>query len=134
MPEGCATWPAIWEAGLDDWPSAGEIDILEGANDISPNEVSVHTTVGCTVPAVRKQTGITDGTDCGTRSDNDPGCAVQDPLQNSYGPPFNKNGGGWYAMERTRSSIKVWFWPRDGKPPNDVRDGKDKINTKHWVS
>ena len=134
MPQGCATWPAIWETGLADWPNQGELDILEGVNDVTPNAISIHTTLGCTVSDPRDQTGTTQGTDCGTHSDDDPGCAVMDPNENSYGPPFNKNGGGWYAIERTDSFIKAWFWPRNVNPPDDVRNGNDQINTDSWVS
>jgi len=134
MPQGCATWPAIWETGLDDWPNQGELDILEGVNDVPPNAISVHTSIGCTVSDHRDQTGTVQGTDCGTHSDNDPGCAVMDPNQNSYGPSFNRNGGGWYAIERTDSFIKAWFWPRNVNPPGDVKNGNDQINTDSWVS
>jgi len=134
MPQGCATWPAIWETGLDDWPNQGELDILEGVNDVSPNAISIHTSLGCTVSNPRDQTGTTQGTDCGTHSDNDPGCAVMDSNQNSYGPAFNKNGGGWYAIERSGSFINSWFWPRNASPPDEVRNGNDQINTDSWVS
>ena len=57
-----------------------------------------------------------------------------DGNENSYGPPFNQNGGGWYAVERSRSFIKVWFWPRNVNPPDDVRTGNDQINTDSWVN
>ncbi|KAJ3523900.1 hypothetical protein NM688_g8650 [Phlebia brevispora] len=45
MPEGCATWPAVWEVG-DDWPNQGEVDIVEGVNNISPNQATLHTAAG----------------------------------------------------------------------------------------
>lgn len=134
MPEGCSTWPAIWEADLDTWPEGGEIDILEGANDVGPNAVTLHTTSGCTMPVDRDQTGSTLETDCDTPDPDSVGCGVVDSNKNSYGPAFNKNGGGWYALERTESSIKVWFWPRNGKPPSEVKSGKGQINTDSWVS
>jgi hypothetical protein len=35
MPEGCATWPSAWEVDEATWPATGEIDIIEGANNIS---------------------------------------------------------------------------------------------------
>ena len=57
MPQGCGTWPAIWEVREDGWPNYGEVDILEGVNDVSPNSVTLHTTAGCTMPANVAQTG-----------------------------------------------------------------------------
>lgn len=134
MPQGCGTWPAIWEAGLNDWPNEGEVDILEGVNNVGPNAVSVHTSLGCSMPANRVQAGTGLGTDCGAHSDNDPGCGVTDPFDDSFGPSFNNNGGGWFAIERTESFIKVWFWPRDGNSPGEVQEGSGEINTDTWVS
>ncbi|KIM72353.1 glycoside hydrolase family 16 protein [Piloderma croceum F 1598] len=58
MPQGCGTWPAIWETDEDDWPNGGEADIVEGVNDQAPNTVTLHTSPGCTVPSSgRNQTG-----------------------------------------------------------------------------
>jgi len=38
-----------------------------------------------------------------------------------------------YAMERTNSAIKVWFWTRnDGSVPSDVKNGASSINTSNW--
>jgi len=134
MPEGCSTWPAIWEAGLETWPDAGEIDILEGANGLSPNAMTVHTSDGCTMPATRDQTGETILTECGTPQPDSPGCGVYDATKDSFGSPFNQVGGGWFAIERTDTFIKVWFWPRSGGPPGDVQSGNTQINTDNWVS
>lgn len=49
MPTGCGTWPAWWMNGPN-WPYGGEIDILEGVNEFSQNQVSVHTGSGCRIP------------------------------------------------------------------------------------
>lgn len=57
MPQGCATWPAVWEADDTVGTSAGEVDILEGVNDIAPNSVTLHTTGNCTMPSNRTQLG-----------------------------------------------------------------------------
>ncbi|CAG8718343.1 7627_t:CDS:2, partial [Acaulospora colombiana] len=35
----------------------GEIDLIEGVNDVSPNMVSLHTSEGCKQPSYRKQKG-----------------------------------------------------------------------------
>ncbi|TFK50267.1 endo-1,3(4)-beta-glucanase-like protein [Heliocybe sulcata] len=121
MPQGCATWPAAWETGSN-WPYDGEVDIVEGVNDVSPNQMTLHTAPGCTMPAGnRTETGIIETTDCDAYDNSNAGCGVAAPTANSYGPAFNADGGGWYAMERTNSSIKVWFWARnDRSVPVDV--------------
>jgi len=134
MPQGCGTWPAIWEAGLNNWPAEGEVDILEGVNDISPNRMTLHTSPGCTMPASSPQTGTILQTDCNALANGNVGCGVADTHVNSFGPSFNANGGGFFAMERTETFLKVWFWPRNGSPPAEVRDGNNNINTDNWVS
>ncbi|TCD67725.1 hypothetical protein EIP91_012025 [Steccherinum ochraceum] len=111
MPQGCGTWPAVWEVGAD-WPNQGEIDILEGVNDVSPNQATLHTNSAAT---------------------NNAGCGVKATASNSYGPAFNSAGGGWYAVERTSSFIKVWFWSKNGgNVPSDVSSGATSINTDNW--
>ncbi|KAI0274329.1 endo-beta-glucanase [Russula aff. rugulosa BPL654] len=133
MPQGCGTWPAIWELG-DNWPDGGEVDIVEGVNDQVPNASSLHTGPGCTMPQSRPETGTPTGLDCYAYANSNEGCGVQATVQNNYGPMFNNNGGGWYAMERTTTFIKVWFWPRQASNvPSDVRNGNsDSINTDAW--
>ncbi|KAF8679935.1 glycoside hydrolase family 16 protein [Rhizoctonia solani] len=108
MPQGCGSWPAYWTTNTVNWPQAGEIDIIEGVNDQGPNAATLHTTPGCTQP-------------------------YTPPVANSYGPAFNSVGGGWYAMERTSTYIKVWFWPRNsGAVPSQVRNGASSIDTSTW--
>lgn len=66
MPQGCGTWPAVWELGPD-WPADGEVDIVEGVNDVVPNQSTLHTSPGCTMPASGiVQTGTQVSTDCNT--------------------------------------------------------------------
>ena len=86
------------------------------------------------MPASRTMTGTATGNNCDVNTDDNTGCGVQAPTANSYGPSFNANGGGWYAMERTNDFIKVWFFPRNaGNVPNDVATGPATINTDTWV-
>ncbi|THU77007.1 endo-beta-glucanase, partial [Dendrothele bispora CBS 962.96] len=132
MPQGCGTWPAVWTVGAN-WPNQGEIDILEGVNDQSPNQVTLHTSAGCTMPASRSETGATAGNNCDTAATNNAGCGVKVSGSQSYGPTFNNDGGGWYAMERTNSGIKVWFWSRNGgNVPSQVSSGAGSIDTSTW--
>ncbi|KAF8916423.1 2 beta-glucanase [Mucidula mucida] len=132
MPQGCGTWPAVWSFA-DPWPGTGEIDILEGVNDQAYNQATLHTSPGCTMPASRDETGVPLQNDCDTAVNDNAGCGVQ--LQNtaSYGPPFNANGGGWYAVEKTDTYIKVFFWARnDASVPVGVRDGNGDVDTANW--
>ncbi|TFK50003.1 endo-1,3(4)-beta-glucanase-like protein [Heliocybe sulcata] len=133
MPQGCATWPAVWETLESDWPNAGEVDIVEGVNDQTPNQSTLHTSAGCTMPDGIAQTGTVSSQDCNVADNGNSGCGVKAPSTNSYGPDFNSNGGGWYAMERTTSFIKVWFWARnDGSVPSDMSSGATTVDTDNW--
>lgn len=71
--------------------------------------------------------------DCNYLVDGNNGCKVRDTRAESYGPAFNAAGGGFFALERSDSYIKVWFWPR-GSIPADVKAGGNQINTAEWVS
>ncbi|KDQ51417.1 glycoside hydrolase family 16 protein [Jaapia argillacea MUCL 33604] len=133
MPQGCATWPAAWETGPN-WPDSGEVDIVEGVNDESPNASTLHTSPNCTMPSGIVQSGTPVYTNCDATVNGNSGCGVRAPTTNSYGPTFNANGGGWYAMERTNTYIKVWFWPRNSATvPSDVStSGSASVNTSNW--
>lgn len=110
MPVGCATWPALWTSTRGTWPTGGEIDIVEGANDQGPtNLASLHTSDGCSIAggsgyanlttvdaatrntttltssAVRLDSGTTESTYCGYQ----PGCSVRFSGQKSFGSEFN---------------------------------------------
>ncbi|KAJ7058189.1 glycoside hydrolase family 16 protein [Mycena amicta] len=133
MPEGCGTWPALWETDEADWPRGGEVDIIEGVNNVGPNQITLHTSPGCTMPASRTQTGTSLQLDCNTAVNGNAGCGVHAPTAASYGPTFNAGGGGWYAIERTNTFINVWFWPRSASNvPADVRAGGTSVNTANW--
>ncbi|KAL5488346.1 hypothetical protein ACEPAI_6454 [Sanghuangporus weigelae] len=133
MPQGCATWPAAWESLESDWPASGEVDIVEGVNDIDPNASTLHTTSGCTMPSSRDMTGTTTQLDCDTAVNGNAGCGVGVDKSNSYGPGFNAAGGGWYVMERTDSFIRVFFWSReDSSVPDEVRNGASTVNPDNY--
>ncbi|KAF8901352.1 glycoside hydrolase family 16 protein [Gymnopilus junonius] len=133
MPQGCGTWPAIWETLGTNWPSGGEVDIVEGVNDQGPNSVTLHTTKGCTMPASRLQTGTNGQLDCNYLVNFNTGCGVKMRSSSSYGPDFNENDGGWFAMERTGEHISVWFWSRyDPSVPAEVKWGSIHVNPMNW--
>ncbi|KAG8994775.1 hypothetical protein FRB94_012562 [Tulasnella sp. JGI-2019a] len=134
MPVGCATWPAFWSTLEADWPNSGEIDIIEGVNDVSPNLSSLHTSANCTmVASTMNQTGNTISADCYGGDNNGAGCGIQATKVNSYGPALNAQGGGWYAMERTDQHINIWFWSRtESNIPSDVTSGGLHVNPSLW--
>ncbi|KIJ17950.1 glycoside hydrolase family 16 protein [Paxillus involutus ATCC 200175] len=139
MPEGCGTWPAVWTVGAD-WPNEGEIDIVEGVNSLMPNIASVHTGSNCSmIPSARNMTGQPTGTNCAAYETDNAGCGVQftedvnDPI--NFGPGFNTHQGGWYAVERTSTYMKIWFWSRrDLSVPDEVKFGPTSgtIDTETW--
>ncbi|VDC05540.1 unnamed protein product [Peniophora sp. CBMAI 1063] len=134
MPTGCGTWPAIWEVEGQNWPLGGEVDIVEGVNLATQNTVSLHTGPNCSVPSVRTaMTGNPLNNDCNSSGTSNAGCNVELTPADNYGPTFNSNGGGFYAMERTDTMISVWFWSRDSDEiPNDVFNGLDTVDPTTW--
>ncbi|KAJ7154022.1 glycoside hydrolase family 16 protein [Mycena crocata] len=133
MPQGCGTWPAVWETAEASWPEGGETDIVEGVNDQGTNQETLHTSPGCTMPATRTETGTALQLDCDTNVAGNAGCGVKNVAGTSYGPEFNQNGGGWYAMERTNDFINIWFWSRgDSSVPADVVAGGSTVDTNAW--
>ncbi|KAF8646280.1 hypothetical protein AX16_007289 [Volvariella volvacea WC 439] len=130
MPQGCGTWPAVWETKESNWPYGGEIDVLEGVNDQGTNAITLHTGPGCTMPGSRQMTGTPSFLDCNAFVNGNAGCGVKLTSALSYGPTFNNNGGGWYVIERTDNFIRGWFWARnDGSVPAAVRNGEATITT-----
>ena len=86
------------------WPQGGEIDIAEGVNEYTSNQVTLHTTPGCTMPSTDPNalgiTGsVTASADCETEATGNAGCGWRDTRSNSWGAPFNSNGGGVYTSE-----------------------------------
>ncbi|OSD05800.1 glycoside hydrolase family 16 protein [Trametes coccinea BRFM310] len=126
MPTGCGTWPAFWSNGPN-WPAGGEIDIVEGVNDNSNNQATIHTSHGCTIPSssssVLKISGnVVGGTNCAAAETGNAGCGMTATQDNTYGVGFNNNGGGVYAMQWVDSGISVWFFPRNSIP-SDITSG-----------
>ncbi len=117
----CGTWPAFWTADLNNWPSGGEIDIIEGVNQDLTNHVALHTSSGCTVQG-GAQTGRFETTNCDANAAGNAGCGGYSPSSSSYGEGFNKLGGGVYAMDWRSEGIRVWSFSR-GNVPQDILAG-----------
>ncbi|KAG8860355.1 hypothetical protein FRB96_004004 [Tulasnella sp. 330] len=144
MPTGCGTWPAFWLVGPN-WPSNGEIDIVEGVNNNVNGQYTLHTDPGCTLDtsfdkstsrrrrssfsdrshsrravananSAMAFTGVVLNSNCDALLDSNTGCAVQDPSKQSYGVPLNANGGGVFATLLDANGIAIWFFPRASVP------------------
>lgn len=103
MPTGCGTWPAFWSNGPN-WPSGGEIDIVEGVNTYTNDQVTLHTNPGCALPSMNADALGISGTlvstqDCAAADTQNAGCGVRSVETNSFGAGFNAMGGGVYASE-----------------------------------
>jgi len=124
MPTGCGTWPAWWLVGPN-WPSGGEIDIIEGVNNAQNDQTTLHTNAGCDMGSVDKNsyTGHSVGTNCLGNS----GCGIVANMAN-YGAPFNSAGGGVYVMEWTSTFIRTFYFGRNNIPA-DIRSGKPTPNS-----
>ena len=130
-PVGCATWPALWTADPANWPSNGEIDIMEAVNVVDDvgNHMALHTSEGCSMKSVkRKQSGDTVGTTCvSSDATGNDGCAVTDDVF-TFGPSFNAKRGGVIAMELRSEGIRIWDWWR-GAVPADITAGTPDPST-----
>ncbi|KAF7334272.1 hypothetical protein MSAN_02388800 [Mycena sanguinolenta] len=119
MPAVCGTWPAVWFTGAD-WPYQGEIDV--GVSLYNENIYSVHTGSGCSIPssAVSAMTQVTvvEGTDCDA-TQFPAGCGFSDKTATTFGPGFNKAGGGVFALQFDTTGIKMWFF-QTGSVPSDI--------------
>ena len=142
----CGLWPALyvtvyheprsttnsttsWTIREDDAPY-GEIDIIEGYNNVDTNFATLHTKgeAGvCTFnPPEDQQTGTSNqgSTDCASGI----GCSVQGKA-GTYGTGFNQNGGGVYVLEWTSDAINIFNFARS-EVPADITDGNP--NPANW--
>lgn len=125
MPGGqCGSWPAFWTFGSD-WPRDGEIDIIEGVNSQTANDMTLHTGAGCVISHTEAFTGQRTTPNCDVEAlgqDANAGCQIASNDIATYGSAFNANGGGVYATEWTSSAVSVWFFRR-GAIPDDLSGG-----------
>jgi hypothetical protein len=130
MPTGCGTWPAWWFVGPN-WPSGGEIDVLEGVNVNANDAATLHTTPGCSLQSGYHGTGTASNhPNCASSSKDNDGCQIV-AGGGSFGAPFNNNKGGVFAMEWNHQRISAWFFPR-WAIPGDLSAGSRQANPGQW--
>ncbi|TVY13130.1 putative glycosidase [Lachnellula arida] len=122
-PIGCGTWPALWLSDPANWPTNGEIDLMENVNVVSSkaNQMTLHTTSGCSMGVKRKETGKQLTTSCVNTTDSNAGCGVTGS-STSFGDGFNNAGGGSMAMELRTEGIRIWQFTRSSIP-SDITSG-----------
>lgn len=125
-PIGCGTWPALWTSDPSNWPTNGEIDIMEAVNVVSStaNQMTLHTTKDCSMNVKRKETGKVLATNCLNSTDSNAGCGV-DGTSDSFGTDFNSAGGGVMAMELRSAGIRMWQFGRSSIPSDITSDSPD---------
>jgi len=128
-PIGCATWPALWLADETNWPYNGEIDVMEAVNVVTSaqNQMTLHTSSGCSMGVKRKETGKSLTTSCLNSTDDNAGCGV-DAGQGTFGDQFNNNGGGVMALELRSAGIRMWQYSR-ASIPSDITAGTPDPST-----
>ncbi|KAF2400425.1 beta-1,3-1,4-glucanase, partial [Trichodelitschia bisporula] len=114
----CGAWPAYWTIGPN-WPSNGEIDIIEGVNSGKTNAMTLHTNPGCSITKTSNMAGTVRTTNCDIHAPGqgtNVGCAIDSHDTTTYGDGFNAVGGGVYATLWTSDSISVYHFPRNAIP------------------
>ncbi|KAF5313963.1 hypothetical protein D9611_006836 [Ephemerocybe angulata] len=112
----------------------GEIDVIEGVHDNQHNQVAFHTAPGCLLDSTANFTGtISDGggyqhLDCNSLINSNAGCGATEWSRASYGPLFDEQGGGIFAMKWDENGIAVWSFFRAAVPP-DVAAGTPNPST-----
>nr|ARD05880.1 beta 1,3 (4)-glucanase [Aphelenchoides besseyi] len=129
MPGGqCGSWPAFWFYDVNDWPTSGEIDVIEGVNTQNYNAMAMHTVDNCSINEQGNFSGSVDSSNCfvnATGQPKDSGCSISTDNTQTYGTGYNKVQGGVYAVQWTSSIIKIWFFRRS-KIPTDITNGKPR--------
>lgn len=129
IPWGCGVWSSIWTMGPN-WPSGGEIDIIEGINRQPANQIAIHTVEGCTHDPNAWQSGETLVSDCSQAS----GCTVKqtDESQPSFGDAFAQAGGGVFAVQYDIMGVFIWFWTRARVPSELYQAPESSLDISSW--
>jgi hypothetical protein len=108
------------------WPTNGEIDIIEGVNSITANDMTLHTNAGCSLVKYNSSSAgtlVTPNCDVNAQGQaTNAGCLIGPTSSQTFGAGFNAIRGGVYATEWTSAAISIYFFPRNAIPA-DITTG-----------
>ena len=82
------------------------MDTFEGVNQVTLNQMTLHTEPGCTQVSPNQTSTIVNSTDCSYEANSNQGCIVVDPSTASYGAVFASAGGGVFITEFAETGIR----------------------------
>jgi hypothetical protein len=87
------------------WPQGGEIDTFEGVNNVSTQQMGLHTNPGCSQANANQSSTLVDATDCSYLANANQGCVVRNQDNSSYGAALANGHGGVWVTEFANSGI-----------------------------
>lgn len=126
LPYGCSIWPGFWTKAAQ-WPEGGEIDIVEGVNGMTSNQMALHSTGGCSATSSANASGTIGPTNCSAAA----GCTYTETKADSYGAGFASAGGGLWATLFDSTGISIWFWGR-ADIPSSISSAGSSLSVADW--
>jgi hypothetical protein len=105
------------------------MDIIEGVNSQTSNQLTLHTNAGCSLsnPGT-SYLGTLRTSNCDVNAPGqavNTGCSINVISSQTYGTSFNTNGGGVYAADWNSTAITIYFFPRGAGPDDISSDNPD---------
>jgi hypothetical protein len=102
---------------------------MEAVNVVTDaqNQMTLHTSDGCSMSVKRKGTGTVLDTNCLNSTNDNAGCGVQAGTA-TFGETYNNAGGGVVAMELRDAGIRMWQFGRSSIPA-DITAGTPDPST-----
>ncbi|KAJ6511907.1 glycoside hydrolase family 16 protein [Mycena vitilis] len=140
-PWGCGVWPAFCNSihastCMKTYTiRQGQVCLFEGVHDNEHNQVTWHTGPGCLLTLESNYTGTVvesnnaPNLNCDGNIPGNAGCGITEWSKASYGPFFEAQGGGVFAMKWDETGIAVYSFYRSAIP-HDITSGSP--NPANW--
>ncbi|PGG95104.1 hypothetical protein AJ79_10261 [Helicocarpus griseus UAMH5409] len=116
-------------------PTAAKSTFTKGLHLNTRNGMVLHTGPNCAISQQSHFEGTLETSNCDVKAPNqspNEGCRINAHNPEAFGDGLNGIGGSVYATLWTKSSIKIWFFPR-GQIPADIESG-DSPNPESWTA